>query len=333
MKLKRTVPYKLLSGLVLGTLLMSGGTAFAHGESIRGGGAGSINTMGAQILEEKVIGLRWDQRNYKTFTDQEMVNFRAQGEDVHAHTSEDAYFLNYGFPVNGDMDINISLQYNNFQNFNDNGDAFATACFNATPNNPACVSKTKDSPGFGDALVTGRYRFYNSEKNQIASVFGIILPTGKIRNRTDNGEIIGTHNQPGGGGIIFQSGVAYSGHLSEKFAMDADLIYRFNTEGAKSFRPGNSVQADMGFSYNHHGFISPVLEINAIFAQEDMENDEVKKNSGGDTVYVTPGVTVHLSEKQSLYANYWIPVFQNLGGTSNDEDYRFSFGWGIALGG
>ena len=107
--------------------------AHAHGESIRGGGSGSINAVGAAILEEKVIGVRWDARRYSTFTDQELVNFRAQGEDVHMHSEEDAYFLSLGFPVNEDMDINLLFQYNNFKGFKDNGDESASECFAATP--------------------------------------------------------------------------------------------------------------------------------------------------------------------------------------------------------
>jgi len=329
---------QFVSSFLVIFLVMSSAQVWAHGESIRGGGSGSINAVGAQILEEPVFGLRWDARRYETFSDQELVNFRAQGEDVHMHESEEAYFLSYGFPVNEDMDLNLMLQYNNFKGFKDNGDAAATQCFDpggtgsATNLSTSCVSPTGSSPGFGDMLITGRYRFFNDGDNQWATIVGVILPTGKITNKTDGGEILGTHNQPGSGAITFQGGVAYSGHLfGEIIAMDADLIYRFGTEGAKEFRSGNSLQVDVAASFLHHDRIVPVIELNGIFFDQDIENDAVKKNSGGDVIYLSPGLSFKITEKQGIYANFSYPIMQELGGISNDEKLRWSFGWATAL--
>ncbi|MCF6237138.1 MAG: transporter [Gammaproteobacteria bacterium] len=319
-------------------LLLGGiSSVYAHGESIRGGGSGSINAVGAAILEEKVIGLRWDARRYETFTDQQLIDFRADGEDVHMHSSEDAYFLSFGFPVNEDMDVNLMLQYNNFKKFKDNGDQFASDCFTATPavtGDPStanCISPTAESPGFGDMLITGRYRFFNDGDNQWTSIFGVILPTGKITNKTDSGEIIGTHNQPGSGAITFQGGVAYSGHLTEGVAIDANALYRFGTQGAKQFRSGNSVQFDVAASFAHHSSIVPVIELNGIFFDQDIENDEIKMNSGGDVVYLSPGINFNINDKQGVYINVSYPVYQELSGISNDEKYRWSMGWSTAL--
>jgi len=313
-------------------------SAFAHGESIRGGGSGSINTVGAAILDKKVIGLRWDARRYEVFSDQQLVDFKAQDEDVHMHSSEDAYFLSFGFPVDDDMDINMMFQYNNFKGFKDNGDANANTCFgvdsegkNATNLDTSCISPTKESPGFGDMLLTGRYRFFNDGDNQWASVFGVILPTGKITNLTDGGEIIGTHNQPGSGAIIFQGGLAYSGHITKKIAIDADVIYRFGTQGAKQFRSGNSWQFDVATSFAHHGAIVPVIELNGIFFDQDIENDEIKANSGGDVVYLSPGIGFGIMEKHSIYGNFSYPIYQELTGISNDEKYRWSLGWSTSF--
>ncbi len=329
---------QFISGFLGIFLAMSATQVWAHGESIRGGGGGSINAIGAAILEEPVFGLRWDARRYETFSDQQMIDFRADGEDVHQHESEDAYFISFGFPINEDMDLGILLQYNNFKGFKDNGDQFASDCFAATPpvkGNSAssnCISPTGSSPGFGDTLITGRYRFFNDGENQWASIFGVILPTGKITNTTDNDEIIGTHNQPGSGAITFQGGLGYSGHLfGESIAIDADVLYRFGTQGAKQFRSGNSWQFDLSASYQDLGKVIPVIELNGIFFQRDIENDLIKKNSGGDVIYASPGLSFKINEKQGIYANFSYPVMQELKGISNDEKYRWSFGWATTL--
>ncbi len=338
--LQRTM---LLATAGMPLLMGSMSPVHAHGESIRGGGSGSINTVGAAILEEPVVGVRWDARRYETFTNQQLIDFRADGEDVHMHSSEDAYFLSFGFPVNEDMDINLMFQYNNFKGFKDNGDANASECFDpgdtGSPTNlsASCISSTAESPGFGDMLVTGRYRFFNDGDSQWTSIFGVILPTGKITNKTDinqgtgKDEILGTHNQPGSGAITFQGGVAFSGHLTETVAIDADVLYRFGTQGAKQFRSGNSWQFDVAASFAHHSSVVPVIELNGIFFDQDIENDEVKKNSGGDVIYLSPGISFKINEKQGVYTNVSYPVYQELSGISNDEKYRWSVGWSTAL--
>lgn len=328
-------------GVFLAGLGMAGisAEAFAHGESIRGGGAGSINTIGAQIRTNPGIGVRWDQRNYEQFSDQQMLGFRNEGEDVHMHSKENAVFLSFGFPINNDIDITILTQWNQFKGFVDNGDEYATACFRLNNNglptqnaqNPNCLSRTTTSQGLGDTLVLGRYRFYDQNDHQLAAVFGAILPTGTTRRRTNNGDIIGTHNQPGSGAITMQGGLAYTANLTSEVALDADIIARFPTLGAKQFRSGRSIQADAAISYNHDGFLVPVLEVNAISNESDIENDEVKKNSGGTVVYLSPGITMHLKDKGSVYASVMYPVYQKLGGISNDEKWRFSLGWGYSF--
>ncbi len=324
---------KYTAGLVLA---LSSSAVMAHGESIRGGGGGSINAVGAQILEQKVIGIRWDARRYDTFTDAEMVQFRRDGEDVHMHESEDAYFLSFGFPVSDDMDISILAQYNNFKGFKDNGDDFASNCFaskdlqNDSDSELAkCLSPTKASPGIGDTLVTGRYRFYSSDETQIASIFGIIIPTGTVTNLTDNGEIIGTHNQPGSGAITFQGGLGYNSHAFGIIDVTADVLVRTSTQGAKRFRTGRSLQADLAFSYTI-GNIVPVIEFNYIKFLKDIENDEVKKNSGGQSLAISPGVSYGVTKDIGVYANYSY-VINDLGGISNDELYRFSAGVSYAF--
>ncbi len=327
----------VVSGL---TLLAGSSIVYAHGESIRGGGAGSINAFGASITENVTIGVRWDGRRYDTFSDEKLTNFRKQGEDVHMHSKENGYFLTLGLPISEDFDIGIMAQYNQFKGFKDNGDGQASQCFNdASPAFPTnCISETDDSKGWGDTLITGRYRFYNDGTHQWAGIFGIIVPTGKVTNKTDRNrgtgqdEILGTHNQPGSGAFTVQGGVAYSGHVNEKFSVDADTIYRVNGQGANNFRGGNSFQFDLAVAYRHHTRISPVVEINGIFFKKDIENDDTKKNSGGDVVYISPGVNIGVTDSQGVYANVSYPIYQELSGISNDEDYRFSLGWTYSFG-
>jgi len=114
-------------------------------------------------------------------------------------------------------------------------------------------------------------------------------------------------------------------------AIDANVIYRFATEGAKEFRSGNSWQVDVAASFAHHSSIIPVIELNGIFFDQDIESDEVKNNSGGDVIYLSPGISFKINDKQGVYANVSYPIYQELTGISNDEKYRWSMGWGSSF--
>ena len=319
-------------------LTMIPSSVFAHGESVRGIGGGSVNTIGAEIPTRISIGIRYDERRYSRFTDAEMVQFRIQGEDVHQHSKEQTLFLSAGLPISENFDLNLLLQGSKFSNFKDNGDEFATECFAASPEDSACISKTKTSMGLGDFLVMGRYQFYSKKENELAALFGIMIPTGSVRNRVDSAQqngkkaLLGTHNQPGSGAISFQMGGAYSGHLTEKIGVEADVLFRINTEGAKQFQLGNSIQTDIALSYGHHdSFIIPVLELNSIFQEKDLENNEVKRNSGGNVLYISPGFSIKVTEKQSIYGSFSYPIWQQLGGISNDESWRFGAGYNFVF--
>lgn len=331
---------KMVNSVTAGILLAIGsGAAFSHGESIRGGGGGgAINAVGAEIIDKTIVSFRFDGRRYSTFSDQEMVDFKINdNEDVHMHSAEDGYFFSLGFPISDDMDINILAQFNNFTGFKDNGDDFASKCFapiiagtDTTTNPKNCISPTNASPGIGDTLVTGRYRFFSSDKHQIASIFGVVIPTGTVTNLTDNGEIIGTHNQPGSGAITFQGGLGYSGHMmNNTVGITADIIARAPTQGAKQFQTGRSFQADIAFSYTI-GKFTPVIELNYIKFLKDLEAYEVKKNSGGQSLALSPGVSYSVSDDIGIFANYSF-LYNDLGGISNPENFRFSSGIAYAF--
>ena len=64
---------------------------------------------------------------------------------------------------------------------------------------------------------------------------------------------------------------------------------------------------------------------------KDLENDEVKKNSGGQSFAISPGMSYSVAKNFGIYANYSF-IFNELGGISNDEKYRFSLGVSYAFG-
>ncbi|MBI4511711.1 MAG: HAMP domain-containing histidine kinase [Deltaproteobacteria bacterium] len=77
--------------------------------------------------------------------------------------------------------------------------------------------------------------------------------------------------------------------LHAGFELSADAIVHVRTEGATNFQAGNMLQADVGASHSL-GRVAPVLELNGLLSERDIEEEEILENSGLVTLYVSPGV-------------------------------------------
>lgn len=299
--------------------------AWPHGESVRGAGGATLNTVGAEIAEGSSVSIRYDRRAYRQFSDQQLLDFRrVQGEDVHQHAKEESVFLSYTVGFSEDWDLSFLLPYNRFSNFKDNGDASAAA------NNT--LSVTDVSKGLGDLLILGRRRVWQAGDHTVAGLFGLKLPTGDIRQKTNAGEIVGTHNQPGSGSVDFQLGAAYTGHfLEERFGISADVLSRVNTQGAGNFRSGNSLQADVAFSHKPHSSLVPIAELNFLTQQRDIENNQIKTNSGVSSLFLSLGARMSVSRDGSAFVSVGLPLWQRLPGIQTKEKTRFGVGYGLSF--
>ncbi len=56
--------------------------------------------------------------------------------------------------------------------------------------------------------------------------------------------------------------------------------------------------------------------VNAQFMDKDHENSDKVSDSGGTTVFVSPGLSSQFTDKLSASAAIMLPVFQNLGETT-----------------
>lgn len=298
--------------------------ASAHGESARGVGGVGVNTTGGEVTSGSAIYARYDLRSYSLFSDDELRRYQAGGENVHQHRREHTVFLGSTFDIAPRWDLTILLQGNRFDGFTDNGDSYALA--NKT------LSRTTTSQGIGDLLLLARYQLVDASGHHIALINGLKLPTGDIRQRTNEGNIVGTHNQPGSGSVDLQIGAGYTTHPTRELLLSADAIVRINSEGAGSFRSGNSLQADVAAGFRLASFLVPSVELNAFFQERDIEQDAVKKNSGVYSLFVTPAVRVTVGA-HSLFVAGSAPLLQTFPGLSNPERFRGSVGYAFTLGG
>lgn len=298
-------------------------TAAAHGEAARGVGGVGTNTTGGEVASDVSVSTRVDLRSYEQFSDAILLDYQLSGDDVHQHARETSLFLSATFGVAPRFDLTLMLQANRFDDFADNSDAQALAT--------GGVSRTDVSQGLGDLLLMGRRQVMSRGAHHLALIGGVKLPTGDVRQRTDDGEIVGTHNQPGSGSLDFQVGCGYSSKLGAHVLVSADTIARVNTEGAGEFRSGNSMQGDVAVGMPLGRSFVASMELNAFYQDRDIERDAVKQNSGVTSVFATPTLRASFGQHSAFVALSY-PLLQRFPGISNDEQMRVSAGYSYAFG-
>jgi hypothetical protein len=207
------------------------------------------------------------------------------------------------------------------------------------------VTKLGDPDGLGDVSLFGQYRVFNTADNlnHLSLVAGLKTPTGSTRIRTKQGERFEVHMQPGTGSWDPSFGVNFTRAMGN-FSFDSSLLYTVSTEGADYTTMGD------GFDYNFavsYGFGAPVrnaffsssnaapwtavLELNGIWRDHETVRDKVAKttftepNSGGNIVYISPGVRFSGGKGWNTALSFGVPVATDLDGYQTPPDYRIVY--------
>jgi hypothetical protein len=130
------------------------------------------------------------------------------------------------------------------------------------------------------------------------------------------------------------SNVLYT--AATKGAQDTDLGDRLNYNGAISYRligAGNAVETaheDRHGEGHHHehqangsdGFaVDAALEITGEWQAKQTISDEIDPNSGGNVIYLTPGVRL-TSNAWSGFVSVGLPIMNDLNGEQSEAEYR-----------
>jgi hypothetical protein len=92
------------------------------------------------------------------------------------------------------------------------------------------------------------------------------------------------------------------------------------------YKPGSSLNLNLGFRYLESEKFTPQIQINARVSNKDSGNNATPDDSGGKTIYLSPGMTFHINKKLNLYTFLQLPVYQNLNGYQLAPKYIVSIG-------
>jgi Putative MetA-pathway of phenol degradation len=293
--------------------------------------ASPIVTDSAITLPEGkfVIGDRTQWIQFNRFSNQQMLGVKNHfGDDPHGDVHSLTGVLNPGlFGAWGVTDtLSVGMRIAAVSRFNvrapnEEGDA---------------VNSLGDATGFGDITAFGQYRFWHTKNNSThaAMLFGMQMPTGADHVKTKQGEPFEAHFQPGTGAWSPFVGAAFT-HGFGQWSFDTSYQYQFQGTGVQATNLGDGFLYNLAVSYALTGNAPNslyaetnaaswvlVAEVNGEWRAKQNTKGIYDPNTGGNTVYFSPGFRYAGGPNWNLSLSFGAPIVRNEYGYQNVPDYR-----------
>jgi len=189
------------------------------------------------------------------------------------------------------------------------------------------LPETWDFNGLGDVRVLGRYRLSATESRDPPETgsagvnFGLKLPTGDFNVRNGAGELAERTLQPGTGTTDALLGVYLVRSLPLKdlsWFAQAQLQVPFNSRDG--YKPGQRLSMDAGLRYDLTGQVSLLLQANLLVRGKDSGVNAEPEDSGGRSLFLSPGVSVAVSNDVRVYGFLQAPLYQYVNGVQLTAD-------------
>ncbi|HKK66589.1 MAG TPA: hypothetical protein VJ946_00205, partial [Bacteroidales bacterium] len=191
--------------------------------------------------------------------------------------------------------------------------------------------------GLGDVVFLVKYRILQPGKaleTDWVIGAGPKLPTAKTNFTNNQGLVLPADMQPGSGSTdgIFWSYFQRNRLLNNpNLGLAAVTSFRYSGENkhyntTQTYRFGNEFQFSLGLNYDF--FLRWPVDVFSFvryrFQDEDIIDGGIFPSSGGQWVYVIPGVNISFSPKWSMRLTGDIPVYRRLEGTQLTTSARIT---------
>jgi len=160
--------------------------------------------------------------------------------------------------------------------------------------------RTRSANGIGDARLFARYTVLQRDAAgstlRLAPFFGLELPTGANQRRDGQGPLPPSV-QPGSGAVDAFGGLIVTWQTLD-YQIDGQIGYQHNRQ-ADGFDPGDVLRADLSLQYRLWpqqlgagvpGFLYGVIETNLLHRGRNSRQGRSDANSGGSTLFLSPGL-------------------------------------------
>lgn len=346
--------------------LLLGAPAYAHHPSgvSSTGGAGPINTISATTLEQgqSAASIFFELVKFNAFSNAKLLDLVGNGVE-HPHTLDAilAPSLSFAYGMTKDLTVSARLPYiqrTDIREGHDHGGGLVEDLGESS------------GIGDLTLLGQYRFFNNRASKTEAALLLGVKAPTGKTNVISDEGDRFETEFQPGSGswdGLFglaltqrlgswsFDSNILYV--LATKGAQQTDLGDRFQYNVAVSYRvaggfagSGGPMYAgalpepmyhggpkNKGQGHTHAEPVTPrgpaldlVLELNGEWHDNQTVAGVKDANSGGNTVYLSPGLRLS-SGTMSAFVSVGFPLVSELKGTQVEADWRLVTGVSVGF--
>jgi hypothetical protein len=320
-----------ISCLMICGFLLSSAHAHHTGFQCGSGVSGPVNTVSATTLPRSDIFVAYRSlfTAFDPFTDAQLKTAAQEGKEIHSIDYLWAQFLIAGYGLSDNCTVGVYLPYIMRNNLREGH----------IDDGSSAVHNHGDPRGLGDTGLFSEYRFLHQERSGIeaALLLGLKCPTGQTHVEDPEGERLSTEHQPGSGSWDPSVGIACTRRLSN-ISLDFNVLYTIATNGAQETNLGDILNYNASFSYclyqdekhhdeDHHAPVcNLVLEANGEWHQKQTIDRITDTNSGGDIVYLTPGIVFDLEKEWLFSFSVGIPVFQQLNGVQSKADANYIVG-------
>jgi hypothetical protein len=307
-----------IMSLFLWCFLLTGTSLATHvSVSSVSGQSGPITTVTASTLKKRTVSLEIQSEiiNFDTFSDRELVSFAEQDKKIHNINSLLNYSAGIAYGITDDMTLNLSIPYVVRRDIRE-----------SEP--PDEIHEHGDAEGIGDISLRAHRRFVRKTDMDMTLLAGMKVPTGETTKADDHGERFETEFQPGSGSWDPFLGIAVTKRFG-KLSLDGNVLYTLVTEGSQDTDLGDKFNYNIAFAYGPYSGTTSVdfiIEGNGIWVAKQDVNGNKDDNSGGNVVYISPGVRISFGNTISAYVSYGYPVLQDMNGDQNEIDYRMVLG-------
>ena len=353
----------------IATLLVStavgASAASAHHPGVGGiGGAGGIFTIGAGTLDQGQFAFSAfiEYVRLKQLSDATLL--ANIGNDVHGLQSIESRVLAFAYGITNDLTVSLRLPWVRRTGIlegvpEDPADP-------ATVRDRGATSGFGDVTVLGQY----RFLNNQVSGTQAAVLFGVKAPTGVTGLVDPFGEVFEAEFQPGSGSWDWLFGAAMSQRLSPAWSFHANFLAIATGTGTQDTNLGNRLLYNTALSYRifgetagephshdprtayaHAGHDHPpmvtkappaaashahvaldgLLEINGEWHDKQRTAGVVDPNSGGNTIYLSPGLRLTV-ENWSSYVLVGIPVVNDQNGIQAKPAWRVLGGFSVVLG-
>ena len=272
-------------------------------------------------------GFRAELIRFDEFSDAKLQNLRAADAEADLHSVASLWSLSVAaaFGITDDLTVGVRVP------FILRHDIREPEHDHVSPG--AKIKSLGNVEGIGDTTFFSQYRFFKNKGTNVSIILGIKTPTGKTnRYSADGTELLETEFQPGSGSWDGITGLALT-QVMGAFSFDASTVYTISSEGDQStdlgdissynFAASYRLFGQKGLSYEAPKFaIDTILEINGEWRDKEQTNGINDDNSGGNIVYISPGLRFLAGKHISIGASFGIPIVQDTNGDQTEPDYR-----------